>query len=233
MITNIAFDADDTLWHNERIFLSTREKYKALLAKYHDIEWIDQRLDETESRNIQHFGYGIKGFTLSMIETACELSEGRINGLETLQIINFAREMLASPIEILEGVRETIHDLSKQYRLMLITKGDLFDQESKLARSGLGDYFKVVEIVSEKRASTYQDILSKHQINPIEFVMIGNSIRSDILPVIEIGSQAIHIPYETEWFRDRVSEEELTTKDFVSLEKISDVGDWLKKFTAH
>ena len=232
MITTIAFDADDTLWHNERIFLSTREKYKSLLAKYHDIEWIDQRLDETESRNIEHFGYGIKGFTLSMIETACELSEGRINGLETLQIINFAREMLASPIEILAGARETIHALSKQYRLILITKGDLFDQESKLARSGLGDYFKAVEIVSEKKAAIYEAILSKHNIDPVEFIMIGNSIRSDVLPVLEIGSRAIHIPYETEWFRDRVSDEELESKDFARLQKIGDLHDWLKNFTA-
>ncbi len=228
-ITTIAFDADDTLWHNERIFLSTREKYKALLAKYHDIEWIDQRLDETESRNIKHFGYGIKGFTLSMIETACELSEGRINGLETLQIINFAREMLASPIDILEGVSETIHELSHRYSLMLITKGDLFDQESKLARSGLGDYFNAVEIVSEKRAGIYQTILEKHKISPNEFLMIGNSLRSDILPVVEIGGKAVHIPYETEWFHDRVSAKELDGKDFATLEKISDLDDWLKQ----
>lgn len=228
MITAIAFDADDTLWHNERIFISAKEKYKRLLANYHDANWIEQRLDETESRNIAHFGYGIKGFTLSMIETAVELTEGRIKGGEIQQIIEYAREMMNSPIEVLEGVRETIEEIADKYALLVITKGDLFDQEIKIARSGLGDYFRHVEIVSEKRTATYENILTKHQIQKPEFVMVGNSLRSDILPVIELGARAVHIPYESEWFHDRVSDEELHGKEFTRLEKINLLPDWLK-----
>jgi putative hydrolase of the HAD superfamily len=229
MITTIAFDADDTLWHNERIFLDAKGKYQRLLSAYHDENWIGKRLDEAETRNIRHFGYGIKGFTLSMIETACELTEGRITGKEILQIIGFAREMLASPIELLEGVSDTIRELSNQYNLMVITKGDLFDQESKLARSGLGDHFNAFEIVPRKDAKIYKYVMRRHQIRPDEFLMVGNSLKSDILPVLEAGAQAVYIPYETEWFHEKVSEEELKDKDFVQIEKMSELADWLRK----
>jgi putative hydrolase of the HAD superfamily len=227
MITTIAFDADDTLWHNERIFLESKEKLKSLLAKYHDENWIEAHLDETESKNIGHFGYGIKAFTLSMIETACELSEGRITGLEIQQIVNIAREMLASPIELLESVKETIHELSPKYRLILITKGDLFDQETKLARSGLGEYFDIVEIVAKKDKATYEKLFARHKINPIELVMIGNSLKSDILPVLECGAKAVHIKYETEWFHEKVTDEELQGKEFISIDKMCELKDWL------
>lgn len=223
MITTIAFDADDTLWHNERVFISTREKYARLLQNYHPEDWVNERLDVTESRNIPHFGYGIKAFTLSMIETAYELTEGRISGAEVMEIIGYGREMLAMPIDVLPGVSETIETLAPDYRLMLITKGDLFDQEEKLARSGLGDHFNAVEIVSKKDRATYENILTRHSISPTEFVMIGNAMRSDILPVVEIGATAIHIPYETEWFHEAVSEEELKGKEFVRVENIRDV----------
>src|SRR5215467_6774277 len=133
----IAFDADDTLWHNETIFVTAQEKFKQLLAKYHSEDWIDRKLYETEGRNLQHFGYGVKGFTLSMIETAIELSEGRITGTEIQTVIQLGKEMLRAPVELLEGVEDCIDELLKSYRLMVITKGDLFDQETKLARSGL------------------------------------------------------------------------------------------------
>ena len=229
MIKTIAFDADDTLWHNERIFTASKQKCAELLADYCDANYIERHLDATETKNIKHFGYGVKGFTLSMIETACELSEGKITGDKIKQIIGFAKEMLASPIEVLEGVRETIQALSSDYELIVITKGDLFDQETKIARSGLGDYFKAVEIVSEKRPQTYQAILERRKINPAEFVMVGNSMRSDILPVLEIGAKAVHIPYETEWFLDKVSEEELKGKEFASLNKITELKYWLDK----
>jgi putative hydrolase of the HAD superfamily len=228
MIKHIAFDADDTLWHNERIFNETKNKYTNLLAAYHSQEWIEARLDEAETRNIQHFGYGIKGFTLSMIETACELTEGRINGDEIQQIIGLGREMLSAPINLLDGVQDTIHELSNQFDLMLITKGDLFDQEAKLARSGIGNYFKTVEIVSQKNASDYQKILNRYQITPGEFVMIGNSLKSDILPVLEIGAKAIHVEYETEWAHEKVSDEELIGKDFLRLKQMSELTKCLK-----
>jgi putative hydrolase of the HAD superfamily len=227
MITTIAFDADDTLWHNERIFISTKEKYARLLADYHDYNYIERHLDQTETKNIKHFGYGIKGFTLSMIETACELTEGRITGDKIKEIIAFAKEMIASPIEVLEGVRETIEDLAKDYRLLLITKGDLLDQEAKLARSGLGDYFDAFEIVPRKDAKIYKYVLRRHNIKPEEFVMVGNSLKSDILPVLEIGARAVFIPYETEWFHERVEESELVGKDFGRIERMNELKDWL------
>jgi putative hydrolase of the HAD superfamily len=227
MITTIAFDADDTLWHNERIFVAAKERFKSILASYDLPGLIEQRLDETESRNIEHFGYGIKGFTLSMIETAIELTDGRVTGEEISWIVANAREMMASPIDVLPGVRETVAELSGRFRLMVITKGDLFDQETKIARSGLGDFFDAVEIVSEKLPDVYAHILARHSVSPQEFLMVGNSLRSDILPVIEIGAQAVHVPYETEWFRDRVLPEELNGKHFTTLERISDLSVWL------
>jgi len=228
MIKTIAFDADDTLWHTERIFISTKEKYAALLADYHDYDYIERHLDATETKNIQHFGYGVKGFTLSMIETACELTEGRVTGDKIKQIIDFAREMLAAPIDVLEGVRETVEELSKNYRLMVITKGDLLDQETKLARSGLGDYFDAFEIVPRKDAKIYKYVMRRHGIAPEEFLMVGNSLKSDILPVLEAGAQAVFVPYETEWFHERVSEEELVGKSFGQIETMRGLCDWLK-----
>ena len=231
MITTIAFDADDTLWHTERIFISTKDKFSALLAEYRNKNYIEQHLDATETKNIAHFGYGIKGFTLSMIETACDLTDGKITGDKIKQIIEFAREMIASPIEVLEGVRETIETLSKDYRLILITKGDLLDQEAKLARSGLGDYFDSFEIVPRKDAKIYKYILRRHEISADEFVMVGNSLKSDILPVLEIGARAVFVSYETEWFHERVSDEELKDKDFARLDKMGDLSDWIKENT--
>lgn len=227
MITTLAFDADDTLWHNERIFLSTKDRFTALLAEYHDKNYIERHLDQTETKNIKHFGYGVKGFTLSMIETACELTEGRITGDKIKDIITFAKDMLASPIDILDGVKDTIAELSKEYRLLCITKGDLLDQETKLARSGLGEYFDALEIVPRKTAETYQNILKRHDLTADEFVMVGNSLRSDILPVIEIGARAVFIPYETEWFHEAVTDEELKGKQFARIEQISELKDWL------
>ncbi len=229
MIKTIAFDADDTLWHNERIFLDAKGKYQRLLSAYHDEEWIGKRLDEAETRNIKHFGYGIKGFTLSMIETACDLTENRVTGKEIMQIIAFAREMLASPVELLEGVNETIRELSDKYRLMVITKGDLFDQESKLARSGIGDHFDAFEIVPQKNAKTYKYIFRRHGIRAEEFLMVGNSLKSDILPVLEAGARAVHIPYETEWFHEMVSKDEIKGKDFVGIEKMSELIEVLRR----
>lgn len=219
----IAFDADDTLWHNESLFTITQDKYKNLLSKYHSAEWIDSKLFDTETRNIEHFGYGVKGFTLSMIETAIELSEGRISGAEISQIIEFAKEMLKSPIELLDNVAETIEKLSHTHELMIITKGDLFDQESKIARSGLADYFSKVEIVKEKDDAVYQKILAKYQIDKDKFVMIGNALKSDILPVLRIGGSAIHIPYHTTWAREIVADDELKNYNVLQLNGVKNL----------
>jgi putative hydrolase of the HAD superfamily len=230
-ISTIAFDADDTLWHNERVFIGAKEKYKCLLAQYHAPDWIEQRLDATESRNIRHFGYGVKGFTLSMIETAVELTEGRITGTEIQDIIGYARDMLESPIEILKGVPEAVEELSASHRLIVITKGDLFDQEAKISRSGLGDYFREVEIVSEKTVAVYEKITKRHGIDLSSFVMVGNSLRSDILPVVQLGGRAVHVPYETEWFHERVDESELEGREFARISDLSELPAWVKMRT--
>lgn len=232
-IKTIAFDADDTLWHNERIFLSAKEQYKSLLARYHEPSWTEEMLDAAEMRNIKHFGFGIKGFTLSMIETAVELTEGRVKGSEVAEIIGFARVMLAAPIELLEGVRQTVESLQSNYSLMIITKGDLFDQETKLARSGLGDFFDQVEVVSRKDPEIYEQVLSRYDISRREFLMVGNSLKSDVLPVLEIGSNAIHVPYETEWFHEKVSPDHLAGYNYDAVENITELRDWLNKANRH
>ena len=217
MIEVLAFDADDTLWHNERHYDEAKEQFQQILTRYHDAEWIESRLDETEMQNLNRYGYGIKSFTLSMIETAIQLTEGRIIGTDIHDIITIAWAMLAKPMDVFDGVRETILSLAERYKLLLITKGDLFEQEAKIARSGLGDYFSSIEIVSEKTPRAYEAILSKHQINPQQFVMIGNSLKSDILPVLAIGGIGIHIPFETTWVHELVPESELAGKEFIRL----------------
>lgn len=223
MIKYIGFDADDTLWHNEILFTVTQNKFKQLLGRYHSPEWINQRLYETEVKNIRHFGYGVKGFTLSMVETAIELSEGRITAFEIQQLIDAAKDMLKSPVQLMDGVEEVISSLAKDFQLILITKGDLFDQQSKLTRSGLENYFSKIEIVSEKDEPTYKGILERNRIEPNHFLMIGNSVKSDILPVIAVGSQAIHIPYTTTWIHERVDESDESR--YIKISKITELPD--------
>ena len=198
MFDVIGFDADDTLWHNESIFTITQEKFREILHS-HNTELVNQTLSSTQIKNLKLFGYGIKGFILSMVETSVVLTNGEIRGNEIQKIIDFGREMLANPIELLPHVQEVIEDLSRKYRLLLITKGDLIDQETKIARSGLAEYFTGVEIVSDKNTETYEKILSRHEITASRFIMIGNSMRSDIVPIVQIGGQAVHIPYYSTW----------------------------------
>lgn len=202
MFDVIAFDADDTLWHTERLYVDAQNKFAQLLATYHPADWVNQRLSRTEARNIEHFGYGIKSFTLSMIETAVELTEGRISGQDIQVIVDLAKTMLNAPVELLPYVKATIPALAARYRLMVVSKGDLLDQETKITRSGLGDYFEAVEIVSEKDRQSYHRLLKRHSIEPGCFLMVGNSLRSDILPVLELGGTAVYIPYETEWLHE-------------------------------
>lgn len=225
----IALDADDTLWHNERLFESTHERFCDLLSDYHNREWIEERLNATEARNVQQFGYGIKGFVLSMIETAIELTESRVTGSEIQQIINWGHEMIGAPVELLNGVEETVKTLAKDYPLMLLTKGDLFNQETKLARSRLGEFFSAIEIVSEKDSRTYRAVMTRHNIAPDRFLMVGNSLRSDILPVLEAGGTAVYIPYHTTWVLERVSDEDLHGKQFAQLEQIGELPEWVER----
>jgi putative hydrolase of the HAD superfamily len=202
----IGLDADDTLWHNETIFERVHERYRASLSMYHDSATVDQTLLATELRNLDLYGYGVKGFMLSAIETAIELTSGKISAEEIRALINLGREMLNHPVELLDGVAETIASLASSYVLLVITKGDLLDQERKLTKSGLAAHFKGVEIVSEKNAATYASILRRHDVRPTEFLMVGNSLKSDILPVLEIGAAALHIPYQLLWKLDRTDE---------------------------
>jgi putative hydrolase of the HAD superfamily len=230
MIEVIAFDADDTLWHNERHYTEAKEKFQQILTRYHDAEWIEDRLDATEMQNLNRYGYGIKSFTLSMIETAIQMTEGRIIGTDIHEIIGLAWMMLEKPMDVFDGVRETILALSQQYKLLLITKGDLFEQEAKVARSGLGDLFAGIEIVSEKTPRAYEAITRRHQINPQHFMMVGNSLKSDILPVLAIGGRGVYIPFETTWVHELVPESEVQGKDFIRLAQIAHLPALLEQY---
>jgi putative hydrolase of the HAD superfamily len=202
----IGFDADDTLWHNEPLYSLTEEKFMRLLGAQHERATIEARLHETEIRNLEHFGYGVKGFTLSMIETAIELTGGQVLGREIQQIIDYAREMLQAPVRLLDHAAQTVEALAGSHRLILITKGDLFDQESKIARSGLAGHFAHIEVVTEKDGPTYEAVLRKRGINIASFLMVGNSLRSDVLPIVALGGHAVHIPYQTTWAHEAVSD---------------------------
>ena len=199
MITTIGFDADDTLWHNESIFEAAHEKYRALLSRWHDAATVDRRLFATEMRNLELYGYGIKSHALSCIETAIELTEGDIRAAEIREIIAGAREMLDHPVELLEGADAVVPLLAQNHSLWLITKGDLRDQERKLAKSGLAGHFTHQEIVSEKNAETYARILRRLQVGPGQFLMVGNSLKSDIVPALDLGASAVLIPYPLLW----------------------------------
>ena len=198
-ITTVGLDADDTLWHNERIFKLTYQRFNALLAPYADPGTLDARLALTERRNLAVYGYGAKGFTLSMLETALEVSGGDVPASVIGEILAAGREMMTHPVEPLPGVHAALEALAADYRLILVTKGDLFHQETKLAASGLGAFFAGVEIVSEKSAETYRTVFSRHGAGADQAAMAGNSVRSDILPALEAGSYAALIPYPLIW----------------------------------
>ncbi|WP_062112031.1 HAD family hydrolase [Aureimonas sp. AU40] len=198
-LTTIGFDADDTLWQNETFFRLTEQRFVDLLAEHGDAAVIGRRLLDTEKRNLEFYGFGIKGFTLSMIETAIQLTEGRAPARLVEEILGYGREMLRHPVETLPDARETLKSLSGEYRLVLITKGDLFDQERKLAASRLGDLFHAVEIVSDKTEATYARIFARHGDGPERAMMVGNSLRSDVLPALAAGSWGVHMPHELTW----------------------------------
>ncbi len=199
-VTAVGLDADDTLWHNETVFRLTHERFAVLLGDYADPDTLDAQLAATEARNLRLYGYGVKGFTLSMIETALEVTGGRAPGHVIQDILAAGREMLDHPVEPLPGVRAALERLAEQgRRLVLITKGDLFHQERKLAASGLGELFAAVEIVSEKTAETYARVFERHGSGAAEAVMAGNSVRSDVLPALEAGAWAALVPYPLVW----------------------------------
>ena len=219
----IGFDADDTLWHNETIFEKVHERYRALLACYHDAATVDRTLFATEMRNLELYGYGIKGFTLSAIETAIKLTEAKIGADEIQQLVQLGQEMLLHPVELLEGVESALRALVPRHRLLLITKGDLRDQERKLKRSGLAAFFTAVEIVSEKDQAVYEQILKRHDIEPERFLMVGNSVKSDILPVVALGGTGVHIPYHLTWAAELVEALPDKTARFFTIKSIKEL----------
>ena len=202
-ITTIGFDADDTLWHNERFFRLTQEHFADLLADYTDRSTLMARLLEAEKRNLGHYGFGIKGFVLSMIETAIDVTDARVPARVIAELLAAGQDMLRHPIELLPHAQDAIAALAPSHRLVLITKGDLLDQERKLAQSGLGEMFDAVEIVSDKTPAVYARIFARHGDGPEAALMVGNSMRSDVIPPIMAGGWGVHVPHGLEWELER------------------------------
>jgi putative hydrolase of the HAD superfamily len=226
-ITTVGLDADDTLWHNETFFRLTQERFRELMADVAPPEVLDARLAEIETRNLRLYGYGVKGFTLSCLETVMELTNNEPPGRIVADILASGREMLAHPVEPLPGVDAALAELSEHYRLVLITKGDLLHQEQKLAASGLGDLFAAVEIVSEKDAATYERVFARHGSGAAEAVMCGNSMRSDVLPALEAGAYAAHVPYPLTWAHEMADAPEGHPR-FAELANIGELPGWIR-----
>jgi putative hydrolase of the HAD superfamily len=218
----IAFDADDTLWVNEPYFRETEDKFGALLEDYLPHHTVMQELFKTEMQNLALYGYGIKGFILSMIETAMRISNNNISMNIIEKIMQYGKDQLEKPIEMLEGMEEALNKLKKKYRLVVATKGDLLDQERKLKKSGLEHYFHHIEIMSEKQESDYLKLIKHLDVRPDEFLMIGNSLKSDVMPVLAIGGHAVHIPYHITWAHEKV-EETIEHMNFRQVESIKDI----------
>lgn len=224
MLTTICFDADDTLWHNERFFRLTEARFLELLKDYAEADHLANRLLDAERRNIERYGYGVKGFTLSMIETALQVTDNRVSGDVIAELIDAGKEMLAHPIELLPGASETVTALADDFQLLLITKGDLIDQERKLAQSGLGELFDGVEIVSEKSAVIYREIFSGRGVPPNAAMMVGNSLKSDVNPVLEVGGWGVFVPFSNTWALEAAPSPKGHPK-YREVESLEDVSD--------
>lgn len=225
----IGFDADDTLWVNETYFRDAEEQFGILLSKYETPNKIDQELFKMEMKNLPVYGYGVKGFVLSMVEMALELSNNSVSNKVINQILEIGKEMINKPVELLDGVEEALQMLSKKYKLILATKGDLLDQERKLEKSGLLDYFHHIEVLSDKKEENYSKLLNHLEIKPSEFLMIGNSLKSDILPLINIKAKAIHVPFHTTWAHEKVDVNENETKEYETFSSLIEVLKILKE----
>lgn len=218
----IAFDADDTLFVNEPYFQETEEKFCALMSDYLSHQGLSQELFKTEIANLELYGYGIKGYILSMIEAAMRISNKTISIEVVEKITEYGKELLQKPIELLDGVEETLQALNGKYKLVVATKGDLLDQRRKLHNSGLGHYFHHIEVMSDKKEKDYEDLLKRLEIKAEEFFMIGNSLKSDVLPVLNIGGHAVHIPFHTTWEHEKINHK-VEHPNFRALEKITEV----------
>lgn len=222
----VGVDADDTLWHNETYFAEAQATFVQILAPWTpEGEDVLALHDATERRNLELFGYGIKGFTLSMVETAIEVSRGEVSTSAIAELIRIGKEMLAHPVELLDGVEEAIDALAETHQLVLITKGDLIHQETKIARSGLADRFERIEIVSEKDPATYRAVVDRMGVAPERFLMVGNSVRSDVLPVLEIGGHAVHVPYAITWSHEVVDDHD--DGAFPVMASLTELAAWL------
>jgi putative hydrolase of the HAD superfamily len=223
----VGIDADDTLWHNETYFADAQATFVQILAPWTpEGEDVLALHDATERANLELFGYGIKGFTLSMVETAIEVSRGKVSTSAIAELIRLGKEMLGHPVELLEGVADAVEELSRTHRLVLITKGDLIHQEQKIARSGLADRFERIEIVSEKDPATYRAILDRMDVTPERFCMVGNSVKSDVLPVLELGGHAVHVPYAITWSHEVVADHDAPA--FPVMTSLTELVSWLQ-----
>jgi putative hydrolase of the HAD superfamily len=230
----VAFDGDDTLWHSESHFVDAHARFVALVSPYVDGDpsVIDERVVATERANLAIYGYGAKAFTLSLIESAIELTGGRVTSSEISAILDLGKRLLDHPVELLDGVEEVVARLADDgYRLIVVTKGDLFHQEAKVAGSGLADRFSRVEIVSEKDVSTYRRVMGEASVAPEDFLMIGNSVRSDILPVVELGGHAAHLPYMYTWELEHVADSDAERMGFHELTSIRQVPELLERLS--
>ncbi|WP_303317540.1 HAD family hydrolase [Flavivirga abyssicola] len=219
----IGFDADDTLWVNETYFREAEEAFGKLLSDYETPNKIDQELFKMEIRNLPIYGYGVKAFVLSMVQSALELSNYNVPHKTIEEILNIGKRMLEKPVELLDGVEDVLKVLSKKYRLILATKGDLLDQERKLEKSGLTSYFHHIEVLSDKQEINYSKLLNHLEVKPSEFLMIGNSLKSDVLPLVNIGAHAVHVPFHTTWAHEEVTEKETNGKTYKTISSLRDV----------
>lgn len=224
----IGFDADDTLWVNETYFRNAELEFAKLLSAYETPNKIDQELFKKEIYNLPLYGYGVKAFVLSMVESALELSNYDISSKSIEAIMNIGKDMLNKPVELLDGVEEVLQTASKNYRLILATKGDLLDQERKLEKSGLTDYFHHIEVLSDKKEANYLKLLNHLDIKPSEFLMIGNSLKSDVLPLVNINAHAIHVPFHTTWAHEQVDAQEAKGKSYKTINSLTELLKLLK-----
>jgi putative hydrolase of the HAD superfamily len=232
-ISTIAFDADDTLWENEHLYLEAQKTFHDIMAPWGDRETNHSILYDIEMRNLPLYGYGIKAFCLSLIEAALEISRGRIEGAQVEEILAIGRNMLQAEVKLHPHVLETLQELSGHYRLMVITKGDLLDQTAKVERSGLAAFFNTVEVLNHKTRAEYAAILARHSIQPGHFLMVGNSLRSDILPVLELGGIAVHVPTGVTWAHEHVEDFDKSRPGFFEVAHLGQLPALIEKKTNH
>ncbi len=228
----IAFDADDTLWVNEPLYRMGRERFSGLMAKYGPIEDLNRLADRVEIDNLRYYGYGAVSFVISLIESAIRWTEGKVSAADIQGLIDLSKEMIEADLPLLEGVESTVSSLAAKYPLMLITKGDLLHQHLKVERSGLAGYFDHVEVVSEKSPDTYAAILARLEVEPARFLMVGNSMRSDIAPVLEIGAWAAFVPNDMTWAHEAVEPVDMPRERFIELENMASLPDLIDQLNA-